>query len=44
MIHAENCEKLSKFIEIAAKKLSVLFSETRCIYTVSTKKTKPENF
>ena len=30
MIRAKNYEKLSKFIEVTAKILSVLFFQTRC--------------
>jgi len=30
MFYAKNCEKLSKFIEVTAKILSVLFFRTRC--------------
>jgi len=33
MIHAKNYEKLSKFVEVTAKKLSVLFSDTMYIVT-----------
>jgi len=34
MICAKNCEKLSKFVEVTAKILSVFFSGTRCILVI----------
>jgi len=35
MIRAKNCEKLSKFVEVTAKILSVPFIRTRCIHSLS---------
>ena len=35
MLHAKNCEKLSKFVEVTAKILSVHFFRTRCTHMPS---------
>ena len=40
MIRAKKCEKLSKFVEVTAKILSVLIFRTRCIMSVGVHKIK----
>jgi len=38
MIHANNCEKLPKFVKVTAKILSVPFFRTRCTCNIHCRK------